>query len=312
MTLAAMLISVGCSTTGIPAEFPVPGTSAGENAAGNQPKAAAERKEASGHTGLPQASAAPETGKEDRRVTIRDPGPDLPNYPNASHTLPEGGIYVEMSPVNFQGAGIDGPELWNWEILLRYGVTDAVELRLFTQGLSVQGPPDSTTGFGPPAFDTKIHLVEDEWEHFNYSLGIEAYIQTPWGSPAFSNGTQYSFTLNMDHALPWELAFNWNLGVLVLKDELGEEIALPTFQWAFQREIAAGFAVFIQGYGNRTALPRVAPSGRTAEDFLRQHSIGAGFQWNLNDRVALYGSYSAGIGSNPPGYLGSFGFAVAF
>lgn len=315
IALAAVLLSGGCATsTVIPAKPPLGVLPDDKDHAGNSPETATERREFPVHvsgTSPAEGEARPANGKG-LQTTIRDPGPDLSNFPNASYTLPEGGVYVEMSPVNFQGASINGPKLWNWEILLRYGLTNSIELRLFTQGLSVQGLPQSTTGFGPLAFDTKIHLAKDDSGLFNYSLGIEAYIQTAWGSPAFSNGTQYSFTLNVDHALPWDIAFNWNLGVLVLKDELGDEIALPTLQWAFQREIAPGFAVFIQGYGNRTALPRVAPSGRVAEDFIRQHTIGAGFQWTVNDRVAVYGSYSAGIGPNPPSYLGSLGFAVAF
>ena len=310
----AVLLSAGCATTGVPAQPPNGKASAGTIAVGGSPESAAEPKKppVRVHSTLPEGREAQLPHEEGRRTTIRDPGPDLANYPNASYTLPQGGIYVEMSPVNFQGASINGPKLWNWEILLRYGLTDAAELRLFTQGLSVQGPPQSTAGFGPLTFDTKIHLVEHESDHFNYSLGIEAYVQTPWGSPAFTNGTQFSFTFNVDHALPWDVAFNWNLGALVLKDESGDEIALPSFQWAFQREIVEDFALFLQGYGNQMALPRVAASGRTAEDFLKQHSIGAGFQWTLNDRVAVYGSYSAGIGPNPPSYLGTLGFAAAF
>lgn len=246
------------------------------------------------------------------RVTIRSPGPDLSNLPNSSCTLPKGGVYVEMVPLALQGASNNSPKLYNCEILLRYGLTNFMELRLYTLGFSVQGPPQSTAGFSPLTFDTKIHLAEDTWKYFNYSLGLEAYIQTTWGSEAFDSGTQYSLTMNVDHALPCDVALNWNLGFVVMDGPTGEEVVEPSFQWAFQRDVISDLAVFIQGYINNESLLRSRSDSRTTAEDVTEYAVGAGFNWTLNDRVALFGSNNIGMDQSTPDYAGTLGFAVAF
>lgn len=262
----------------------------------------------------PTASPSPEVSvPEASAVTIREPGPDLANLPNSSYTLPEGGIYLEMSPFTMQGASSDSVKQYNWELLFRYGLTDDVELRLFTQGLTVQGPPQSATGFSPITFDTKVHLYKDDFEYFNYSVGLEAYVQTTWGSPVFSNGTQGSLMLNADHVLPWDIAFNWNFGFAGLQDFRGAEVILPSFQWALQRDVVEDFALFIQGYVNAAALPRTLHAGSVGPvETLQEHAVGVGFQWTVNDRIAVFGSYSGALGDYVPSYLGTMGLAVAF
>ncbi|WP_277458314.1 hypothetical protein [Methylococcus capsulatus] len=246
-------------------------------------------------------------------MTVREPGPDLANLPNSSYTLPEGGIYLEMSPFTMQGASSDSVKQYNWEFLFRYGLTDDVELRLFTQGLTVQGPPQSATGFSPITFDTKVHLDQGDLGYFNYSVGLESYVQTTWGSPVFSNGTQGSLMLNADHVLPWDIALNWNFGFASLKDFRGAEVILPSLQWAFQRDIVDDFALFIQGYVNAAALPRTLHAGAVGPvKNLQEHAIGAGFQWTVNDRIAVFGSYTGALGAYVPSYLGTMGLAIAF
>jgi hypothetical protein len=262
----------------------------------------------------PAASPAPEvSGPAVSAVTVREPGPDLANFPNSSYTLPEGGVYLEMSPFTMQGASSDAVKQYNWEVLFRYGLTDDVELRLFTQGLTVQGPPQSATGFSPLTFDTKVHLHKDDFEYFNYSVGLEAYVQTTWGSPVFNDGTQGSLMLNADHVLPWDIAFNWNFGFASLQDFRGAEVILPSFQWALQRDVVEDFALFIQGYVNAAALPRTLHAGAVGPvQTLQEHALGVGFQWTVNDRIAVFGSYSGALGDYVPSYLGTMGLAIAF
>lgn len=253
------------------------------------------------------------SAEESSPSSIRNPGPDLSNFPNASRTLPGGGIYLETTPATFTGPDSMSPKQYNWEFLLRYGLTDRVELRLYSQGLSVQGSPQPATGFAPLTFDTKIYLAEDAGAYFNYSLGIEAYVQSTWGSAAFDSGAQYSFALNLDHDLPWDLALNWNVGVLMFDSpDTGTQLVLPSFQWALQREVAEDVAIFLQGYGNSSAVPRITPSGRKPQDLMTQQMLGAGVQWTVNDQIAVYGSYSWGLGRNTPDYFGNLGFSLAY
>lgn len=238
------------------------------------------------------------------------PGPDLANYPNSSYTLPQGGFYVENSPAGFYGSSRISQSQWNWEYLLRYGLTDTIEFRLFANGLSVQS---GATGFSPIAFDTKAHLWAKDWGWFNVSVGAEAYIQTTsWlASPAFNTPLQYSFNLLIDHDLPWDVSFGWNVG-FIRQTVSGGTVYLPAFQWAFQRNVTDNIALFVHGYHNSDALPRAPGIHPLYPSRPQQEAIGIGGQWSLNNRVAFYGSYNWGLTRYTPGYNANIGCAISF
>ena len=93
------------------------------------------------------------------KIDIRDPDPDTANFPNGAYTLPKGRLYIENSPLGLYGASRSGnqPGLYQWEYLIRYGLTDNLEFRVFSNGLSVQaGQADQSgvTGFQPLAFES--------------------------------------------------------------------------------------------------------------------------------------------------------------
>jgi hypothetical protein len=51
---------------------------------------------------------------------------------------PKGRLYIESSPVGFFGASKYYPRVYQWEYLLRYGLTDNFEFRIFSNGLTAQ------------------------------------------------------------------------------------------------------------------------------------------------------------------------------
>ena len=141
------------------------------------------------------------------KIDIRDPDPDTANFPNGAYTLPKGRLYIENSPLGFYGASRNGyqPHTYQWEFLLRYGLTDNLEFRLFSNGLTyqaAQGKQPATTGFSPLAFDFKVNFWEENTRYHIPAMGVEMYIQTTFGSPAFNNGTQPSMNLLFDQSLP--------------------------------------------------------------------------------------------------------------
>jgi hypothetical protein len=122
-----------------------------------------------------------------------------------------------MSPLTYTSSiNTIQSQSYSWNYLLRMGLTDRVEFRLYGNGLSWQaaglGQPE-TTGFAPLVFDTKIHFFEENKELFIPATGLEVYIQTPWGSPAFDAGTQPGITLLFLNSLPWGWEVNWNVGL---------------------------------------------------------------------------------------------------
>jgi Putative MetA-pathway of phenol degradation len=243
------------------------------------------------------------------RVDIREPGPDLANFPNGPFTVPQGRLFIENYPLSLTGPGTNVPAGYAWEFLTRYGLTDNLELRLFSSGYTKTFGRNGTTGFSPLAFDLKVHLWEENRWFFLPAAGLEIFLQTDFGSPAFNQGVQPSINLLFDHTLPCDIGFEWNVGVTGNEGLNGESFYAASFQFAFQRAIVDDFDVFIHGYLNDANLPRVfATKNDPNEDIF---VIGAGAIWTVNDRLSIFGSYNAGV-LEAPTTLAFIGFAVAF
>jgi hypothetical protein len=256
----------------------------------------------------------------ERRPTepnIADPGPDLANFPNSAFTLPQGRAYVEISPFTYYGTAQSSPAQYNAGFLLRYGATDDIELRLLGNGVSWVGGSDSTWGFSPIAFDTKIQLWKEKPDYFLPAAGFEAYIQTQWlGSAAFNGGTQPSFTFNFDQSLPFDIGFEYNFGVTRVRDAANHNDWQFSFQWGLQRYLFnKDFAVFVHGFYNAMTLPRLANAqavfGTRSNKFI-QNAVGAGFVWTVSPRWSVFGQVSGGTTQLTPSLISLLGFAVAF
>lgn len=247
---------------------------------------------------------------------IANPGPDLANFPNSAFTLPAGRAYVEMSPFTFYGSARNQPVQYNAEYLLRYGLTDDIELRLFGNGVSWTGGKRGEWGFAPIAFDTKIQLWTERSEYFLPAAGFEAYIVTQWlGSAPFNAGTQPSFTFNFDQSLPFDIDFEYNLGATRVQSSDGQNVWELSFQWALQRDLFdKDFAVFVHGFYNAMSLPRLPTITvpRSLYDQVTQNAVGAGFIWTATSRFAIYGQVSAGTTRFTPSTISMLGFAAAF
>lgn len=239
-----------------------------------------------------------------------DPGPDLANFPNSSYTLKPGGFYVETAPLSFYGSSPDVPPQWNLSYLMRYGLVENVELRLFSNGLTFR---PGETGTSPIAIDTKAHLTSYQGEYLNASVGIEAYVQPPnWlATSDFRQPFQYSATLLFDHDLPLGVSFEWNVGI-VRQLGMGLTRTKPTVQWAFQRDVIDDVAVFIQGFHNASTLPGVPTSQIALLNDRQIDVVGLGAQWIVTPRFSLYGNMNFGITSLSPKQIAIAGFAVAF
>lgn len=247
---------------------------------------------------------------------IANPGPDLANFPNSAFTLPTGRAYIEMSPFTYYGAAAGQPVQYNAEYLLRYGLTDDIELRLFGNGPSWVGGAKDTAGFAPIAFDTKVQLWTEKADYYIPAAGFEAYLLTQWfGTAPFNGGTQPSFTFNFDQSLPFEIDFEYNLGATRVQASDGVNVWEFSFQWALQRDLFdEDFAVFIHGFYNAMSLPRLpnVTVPRSFYDDVKQNAVGAGFIWTANRRFALYGQVSAGTTQFTPSTISMLGFAVSF
>jgi hypothetical protein len=266
-------------------------------------------------------------------LDIRAPGSDLANFPNSAFTLPQGGFYLELSPFSYTTRSQTLAAQYNFEYLLRYGLFDWMELRLYSQGFSVQGNPQSAVGFSPLTFDTKIHFWNEFEDYYLPAAGLEVLLQTSLlGSPAFDSGTEPSFSLNFDQTLPWGLAFEYNIGAARFEDpeDISQSVWDVTFAWAIQKEVVEDVAVFLNGYYNAANLPRIGrlsdtsvavcprPEPCRAEELVKrratggnesQHAIGVGGLWTLNDHIALFVNLAGGVTAPTPSFTSFVGLA---
>ena len=246
----------------------------------------------------------PERSREPH--TIRDPGPDTANYPNSPETLPRGAVYLETSPVFWTSAiSTIQPAAYNAEALLRLGLTDRVEFRLYSSGFTWQAAgfgQGQTTGVSPLIFDTKIHFWEENRDWFLPAVGFEAFIQTPWASPAFNAGTQPGLMMLFRNTLGAGVTAEWNVGLAADSTASGGYTPVDIVQWAFTKSVTEDFDVFVHGFQNESAMPRLSA----------QTVVGGGFIWYPNDRVSVYGNWGAGTDKSGPASTFQLGVAGSF
>jgi hypothetical protein len=257
---------------------------------------------------------------------IANPGPDLANWPNSAFTLPQGRAYVEFEPFSYTAGFNDGapqPAQYAMDFLLRYGLTDDIELRIFGNGPTRTLGANQAWNFSPLAFDTKVHIFNEHQNWFLPALGVEAYIQTQWlGNQTTNSGTQPSINFNFDQSLPWEVDFEYNLGAVRTQQSINGERTNVwdfSFQWSVQRDFFdSDVALFLHGYLNAPSLPRI-PNSMSASALIatdtsnyEQNVVGGGFLWTVNSRLAMWGQTSFGTNRASPSLLSNIGLALAF
>lgn len=252
------------------------------------------------------------------KIDIRDPDPDTANFPNGAYTLPKGRMYIENSPLGFYAASRSGnqPRVYQWEYLIRYGLTDNLEFRIFSNGITDQagqGSQPAVLGYSPLAFDFKANFWEENTKYHIPAMGVEIYLETNLlGSSAFNTGTQPSINLLFDQSLPYEIGFEYNLGITGAQNSLGEIAYQFSYQWSFQREVVKDFDVFIHGFYNAAALPRLGRFQNASNASIPSDTVmGFGGIWTANNRLSIFGSYNFGLSPDAPMTIALLGFAVA-
>lgn len=271
---------------------------------------------------LPPALRLTEVVESSEWPNIADPGPDMGDFPNSAFTLPRGKVYIESAPLTMITGDSFGPAAYLWPYLLRYGVTDDLELRLLGNGLTSVFGSDPTTGFSPTVIDLKVHLWDGN-ERFIPASSLEVYLLTPWGSPAFQGGWQPSLNMNFDLPVGEKTNIETTVGYSGVLDALdvntGERVKprfhhfvsgrhqrganeyLVSFQWAVSRTITERLQLFLHGYFNGSLLLQQG-TGKV---------IGVGGQYQLSDRWMTFGSCNAGLDDAVAPFSAQWGFAWA-
>jgi hypothetical protein len=249
----------------------------------------------------------PDAPSTDDWPDISSPGPDMGDFPNSSFTLPKGRVYFECAPNTLITQGDNNPTAHASPFLLRYGITDDLEFRIFGNGLVYAGGDESAIGFAPLAFDLKVHLWDSPDEYWLPASSLEVYIQSEWGSTAFRQGTQKSIALNFDLPVSEQTNLEWTFGYsgvqALVSGVHGSELHANefSFQWAIEHNLTDDFQVFLTGYYNGAVFLQQGP-GKV---------VGVGASWNLSDRINLFGSLNAGLDKYVAPFSSQLGFAIA-
>ncbi len=242
-------------------------------------------------------------------TTIRDPGPDTADFPNSPFTLPRGGIYIETSPVYYESAVRDAsPATYTWEYLLRFGLTDNFEFRLYGNGLTVLIPPvgappgSGDVGFAPLVFDGKVHLWDQPKGGWMPATGIEVYVQSDFASEFLQQGTQPGVMMLFDWKITESVTFELNAGVVSQVTRRDTLVYSEAIQFSLGRDFGEDLELFIHGFQGQAALPRG----------VSESAIGGGFKRSFGDRLALFGSWNAGFDRVGPATIFYVGGAGAF
>ena len=234
---------------------------------------------------------------------IRSPGPDTANFGNSPYTLPQGRAYIEASPVFLSGPSQGSAKTYNAEFLLRYGLTDRMELRLFSNGPTAERGRFAANGMAPLAWDIKTNLWKENRDYHIPAVGLEVFILTPSGSKGLNQGTQPSITLLFHHTLPLGFALEWNVGMVGDPSPNNNFSSIePAAAWSLTHRLTKNIDFYHQGYFNGPTLPRYADGV----------VLGGGISWAATKRFSLFSSYSAGVSKAAPTTIFYLGGALRF
>jgi hypothetical protein len=255
---------------------------------------------------------------------VSDPGPDLGDFPNSAYTLPKGRCYLETAPLTLFGPDEQAPSSYTFPYLLRYGVTDDVEFRLFGSGVTHVFGEHSTTGFSPLNIDLKVHLWDDRKEWLLPASSLEVYLESTWGSPQFTDGWQPSLNMNFDLPLTENTNLEWTVGYSGVQDAVNVvtgrrfiprhgflkpgihrenlNIYLLSVQWALEWEVDERVQLFHHGFYNGGLL--IEQGGGIV--------VGGGLFWKFSPALLAFASLNAGLTRDLPPVLGQLGFVLAY
>jgi Putative MetA-pathway of phenol degradation len=176
--------------------------------------------------------------------------PDRPGIADGSQTVKHGTFQVELGAERdhqVQG-GADDVTL-STPLLLRYGLTDAFELRVETSGFERDttttifgGDRNTASGLAPISAGFKFHFLDEDQKIHRPSLGVIGRIFAPSGSRDLrSHETTADIRLAADLDLSDRWAINPNIGVASYVDggRYTAALAALTVQYNFTKKLNA-------------------------------------------------------------------------
>jgi len=226
---------------------------------------------------------------------------DRPDFVESSKVVGPGRFQVETSLLAERSrAGGATVRTLSTPTLLRYGVGDAFELRVESDGRVIEHARAGTTaGYADTSLGVKWHVL-DEAPGLP-SVGILLHADVASGSAAFrGQGVRPSLRMAAEWALPGELALGLMPGIGQERDAAGARYGYGIFGAVLGKGITPAVRAFVE-----VAMPQIARSrhGGTQATF----DTGAG--WLLSDKCQLDAMLAFGLNRRTPDVALTIGFS---
>ena len=207
---------------------------------------------------------------------------DRPDQTESSSTIPKGSLQIEMGFVASSFENINsftGPST-----LLRYGITNWIELRLFNQyeahKRELFDETNKVSGFSDLELGAKVQLLRKE--SINTEIAFISHAVIPIAKDELSNGKMGVVNkLSISHSLSEKFGLGYNIGY----DYVGQ-------MHSFTYSAALGFS-FTDNFGGY-----IEPYGVYSEQGFYEGNIDAGLTYLLNDNFQLDVSYGLGLNND--------------
>jgi hypothetical protein len=230
--------------------------------------------------------------------SIRNPGCDFADFPNSAEVVPPGVYYMEIAPTT-QWSNQPDSRQSGLELLFRAGLIKDLELRLSGSGITVidSGEPGADAfGTGPFAIGVKYHALHGAARWFRPAVGIEFQAALPVAAPDEINPESVlpSGSLNVDHTLPNNLSFHWNIGFQTSLDDDRDPFLQASLKWSIAYNATGDLQLYLTG---DSSFPAIPSGGGTL-------LLGVGFIWTVRETISAYTTVAADFATGP-GFAGA-------
>jgi hypothetical protein len=234
--------------------------------------------------------------------------PDRPNVANSSQVVGSGRVQLETG-LNWDRQRDPDAHLrtLTTPTLLRIGVADALELRLETDGRTIEHASDPSggahavsAGWADFAAGVKWHLYDQDGA--KPSLGVIAELLLPTGSRALRGG---GFRPTLEVPAEWDLGHDWSLAMMPGVGRDTDDAGSRYTYGVLAASVGKAFDERLHGFAE-VAAPQIAHAAHGGT----QLQFDAGVSWLVNKDCQLDAMVVRGLHRNTPELSLAFGLSV--
>lgn len=235
---------------------------------------------------------------------------DRPDFVESSQVVGKGKFQVETSlAVDRDNANGNRDRTTSTPTLIRFGVTDTMELRVETDGRTVARSTNSASGqamtergMADLAIGAKWHLADASGNA--PSLGLLAHLDLPSGADAFrGDGVRPSLRLVAEWELPAEMSLGLMPGIVADKDAEGQRFTGGIFGIVLGKSWTDQFRTFAE-----VSMPQITTTRHGGV----QAAIDIGAAYLISSQVQVDTAIARGLNKHTPDLSWAIGLSVKF